>query len=55
MTYAGDDAAPEDDAVREAECGGVGQSRSSDEVGARPLADARLGDPHPLAGESGAR
>jgi hypothetical protein len=26
----------------------------SDEVGARPLAAARLGVPHPLAGESGA-
>ena len=26
----------------------------SDEVGARPLAAARLGDPHPLAGASGA-
>src|SRR6202042_3219235 len=30
MTHAGDDAAPEADAVREAECGGVGQSGSSD-------------------------
>jgi hypothetical protein len=30
VTTAGDDAASDDDAVREAECGGVGQSRGSD-------------------------
>ena len=50
MTRAGDDAASEDDAVCEAESGGVGQSGSSDEVGARPLAAPRLEVPPPAYG-----